>query len=427
MRLPQAEVAEGEAASSSTQVPRPIAILGCTGSIGQNVLRVIAEMPGAFEVVGLAAGTNVDELASQILRFGPRIVSLKDEGHARGLRERLSSLARKPEIFWGEAGLDAVANGSLEQTSEASRPLVVAAMVGIDGLRATYDAVSRGCDVALANKETIVAAGELIMKAASLSGANVLPVDSEPNAIHQCLRAGEHDEVRRVILTASGGPFRDLPSGQLAQVSPEEALRHPIWKMGRRITIDSATLMNKGFEIIEACHLFGLHESQVDVLIHRQSVVHSLVEFRDGSLLAQLGVPDMRTPIQYALTFPQRAASNRQRLRLEQTGRLDFELPDEQKFPALALARAAHRSGGIHPAVLNAADEVAVAGFCERQISFAAITEVVAEVLERLPCRPAPNVDAVLEADAEARGIASRLVKRLAAEASSGTRRPLLD
>lgn len=381
-----------------------LAILGSTGSVGRQCLEVVEKL-GQFRVVGLAAGKNVAHLASQVVQFRPAIVSVQDESCARELRERLQATSREPlpEIAVGREGLKQVA---LAPGVE----LVVSAAVGVAGLEATYEAICHGHRVALANKEVLVAAGELVTKAARAAGTEILPIDSEHNAIHQCLRAGQRSEVKRLILTASGGPFRRTPARKLRQATPAEALKHPNWNMGKRITIDSATLMNKGFEIIEARWLFDLHPDQIDVVIHPQSTVHSMVEFVDGSILAQLGVTDMRLPIQYALTYPDRLASKTERLEIEKFRRLDFDRPNLKKFPCLALAQQAVRTGGSMPCVLNAADEVAVEAFVEGRIPFPGIARTVERVMKEMQVRSFRSIDDVLACDREARARAGRLV-----------------
>jgi 1-deoxy-D-xylulose-5-phosphate reductoisomerase len=294
---------------------------------------------------------------------------------------------------------------------------VVSAAVGVVGLEATYEAVKLGKTVALSNKEVLVAAGELVMTAAKLAGRDILPVDSEHNAVHQCLRAGKTTEVRRLVLTASGGPFRKTPLSAFDSITPEQALAHPNWRMGNRITIDSATMMNKGFEIIEARWLFGVRPDQIEVVIHPQSTVHSFVEFVDGSILAQLGPTDMRMPIQYALTYPQRAASNQIALDWKKLKRLDFASASTRRFPCLRLAREAMEKGGALPCALNAADEVAVAAFLERRLPFTGIAEAIESVLARTPRMKFENMADVLAADAESRRIAKEEVARLAVTA----------
>jgi 1-deoxy-D-xylulose-5-phosphate reductoisomerase len=384
-----------------------ISILGCTGSIGRQTLDVVESLPGRFRVVALAAGGNIEELSSQIARHRPELVSVADAKRASELRERLSTESREPlpEIHWGGEGLLSVA-------THVDAAIVVSAAVGVVGLEATYAAVRAGKHVAISNKEVLVAAGQLVMAAARASGVELLPVDSEHNAIHQCLRAGRGNEVRRLVLTASGGPFRKTLLAQMVRATPEQALAHPNWRMGPRITIDSATLMNKGFEVIEARWLFGMRPDQIDVVIHPQSTVHSMVEYVDGSILAQLGPTDMRMPIQYALTYPERAASNQVRLDWSALHRLDFEEVPARKFPCLGLAREALAQGGAQTCALNAADEVAVAAFLERRLPFSGIARVIERVLERMPRVELNVIEDVASADGEARRLAQEEVTR---------------
>ena len=380
---------------------KQIAILGSTGSIGQQCLSVVESLPGRFGVVALAAGENLERLAAQVQQYRPQLVSVAEAKRGDELAERLRALgvAPLPDIHSGGAGLLAVA-------THPQADVVVSAAVGVVGLEATYAAVRQGKQVALSNKEVLVAAGELVMAAARASSVELLPVDSEHNAIHQCLRAGGPREVRRLVLTASGGPFRRTPLKELSSATPEQALAHPNWRMGQRITIDSATLMNKGFEVIEAHWLFGMKLEQIDVVIHPQSTVHSMVEFVDGSVLAQLAPTDMRLPIQYALTYPERVASNGCGLDWAALRRLDFARVSPRRFPCLRLARAALRQGGLLPCALNAADEVAVAAFLERRLAFPGIARVIERVLERMPRARFAGIEDVLAADAEARRLA---------------------
>lgn len=390
---------------------KQLAILGSTGSIGRQCLSVVDALAPRFGVVALAAGSNLDELVGQIERYGPELVSVGDGQKADALAERLreKGIARPPEIHHGPEGMLAVG-------THFQADIVVSAAVGVVGLPATYEAVKLGKTIALSNKEVLVAAGELVMAAARKAGKELLPVDSEHNAVHQCLRAGAHGEVRRLVLTASGGPFRKAPLKHVENVSVEEALAHPNWKMGNRITIDSATMMNKGFEIIEARWLFDMEPSQLEVVIHPQSTIHSMVEYVDGSILAQLGATDMRMPIQYALTYPERVASNQVDLDWAKLKRLDFEKVSARRYPCLRLAREAMRKGGAWPCALNAADEVAVAAFLERQIPFLGIAEVVESVLSRTSRVRIEKMEDVLSADGEARRIAKEEVTRLAAK-----------
>jgi 1-deoxy-D-xylulose-5-phosphate reductoisomerase len=392
---------------------KQLAILGSTGSIGRQCLAVVEALPERFRVAALAAGANLEELIGQIARHEPSLVSVADAARADDLASRLREKGLKlPEIHHGREGMRVV--GTHPQAD-----IVVSAAVGVVGLEATYEAVRLGKQVALSNKEVLVAAGELVMAAAQKSGRELLPVDSEHNAIHQCLRGGAHNEVRRLVLTASGGPFRKTPLKDLAAATPEQALAHPNWRMGNRITIDSATMMNKGFEVIEARWLFGLKPDQIDVVIHPQSTIHSMVEFVDGSVLAQLGPTDMRMPIQYALTYPERVASNQVALDWTKLKRLDFERVSTRRFPCLRLAREALRKGGAMPCALNAADEVAVAAFLEGRLPFLGISELIERVLSRTPRLRFEKMDDVLAADAEARRMAREEVGRLTATAAA--------
>jgi 1-deoxy-D-xylulose-5-phosphate reductoisomerase len=391
-----------------------LAILGSTGSIGRQCLSVVESLPGRFAVVALAAGGNIEELAGQIERHRPEVVSVADQpgldyaGKVDDLAGRLRSkgISPLPAIHHGREGMLAVG-------MHPDADVVVSAAVGVVGLEATYEAVKLGRRVALSNKEVLVAAGELVMAAAQKSGQELLPVDSEHNAVHQCLRGGERGEVRRLVLTASGGPFRKTSLAALQKVTPEQALAHPNWRMGNRITIDSATMMNKGFEVIEARWLFGVRSDQIDVVIHPQSTVHSMVEFVDGSVLAQLGPTDMRMPIQYALTYPERAASNQVALEWSKLRRLNFASASTRRFPCLRLARQAMKKGGALPCALNAADEIAVAAFLDRRLPFLGIPEVIERVLGRTPSLRFDKMDDVIAADLEARRMAREEVDKL--------------
>jgi 1-deoxy-D-xylulose-5-phosphate reductoisomerase len=382
---------------------KPISILGSTGSIGRQCLDVVASNPGKFQIVAIAAGHNVKLAAEQAQKYHPQIISVATETAARELCQALKSTQKhntpNPEILFGPEGMERVA------THEQSE-IVVSAAVGVVGLPATYKAIEQGKLIALANKEVLVAAGEIVMAAVERHKAALLPVDSEHNAIHQCLRAGEPREVRRLILTASGGPFRKTPLSHFAKITPKQALNHPNWKMGQRITIDSATLMNKGFEVIEAKWLFGTGLDKIQVVIHPQSTIHSMVEFVDGSILAQLGPTDMRMPIQYALTYPERAPSNTCALDWSSLRKLEFAAVPAKKFPCLALAKEASRQGGPLPCALNAADEIAVAAFLEKRLPFLGIAAVIEKVLEKMPRTSLHSIADVLEADAEARRLA---------------------
>ena len=393
-----------------------LSILGSTGSIGRQCLSVVESLPERFGVAALAAGGNLEELASQIARHRPELVSMGDAKKADELAEHLRArgISPLPAIHRGREGMLAVATHS-------KADIVVSAAVGVIGLEATYEAVKRAKAVALSNKEVLVAAGELLMAAAKQAGRELLPVDSEHNAVHQCLRGGARPEVRRLVLTASGGPFRKTPLAALDKVTPQQALAHPNWKMGNRITIDSATMMNKGFEVIEARWLFAMRPDQIDVVIHPQSTIHSMVEFVDGSILAQLGPTDMRMPIQYALTYPERVASNQVALDWSKLRRLDFDKVSTRRFPCLKLAREALKKGGAMPCALNAADEVAVAAFLERRLPFRGIPEVIERVLGRTPRARFEKMDDVLAADAEARRMAKEEVDKLAVAAAAAS------
>jgi len=393
---------------------KQLAILGSTGSIGRQCLCVVDALTPRFGVVALAAGNNIDELVGQIERYQPELVSVADAQKADALASRLreKGIGKLPEIHHGAAGMMAVG-------MHTRADIVVSAAVGVVGLPATYEAVKLGKTVALSNKEVLVAAGELLMAAAHKAGKGLLPVDSEHNAVHQCLRSGAHGEVRRLVLTASGGPFRKTAIKDLENVSVERALAHPNWKMGNRITVDSATMMNKGFEIIEARWLFAMKPSQVEVVIHPQSTIHSMVEFVVGSILAQLGATDMRMPIQYALTYPERVASKQVDLDWAKFKRLDFEKVSTRRYPCLRLAREAMKKGDAWPCALNAADEIAVAAFLDHRIGFLGIPRVVEAVLARTARVRIEKLDDVLVADSEARRIAREEVTRLAARTAT--------
>jgi 1-deoxy-D-xylulose-5-phosphate reductoisomerase len=382
---------------------KPISILGSTGSIGRQCLDVVASNAGKFQIVALAAGHNVKLAAQQAQKCRPQIISVATEAAAKELCAILKTKREnnhlQPEILFGPEGMERVA-------THPEAEMVVSAAVGVVGLPATYRAIEAGKHIALANKEVLVAAGEVVMAAVHRQKIALLPVDSEHNAIHQCLRAGEPKEVKRLILTASGGPFRKTPLSHFSKITPKQALNHPNWKMGQRITIDSATLMNKGFEVIEAKWLFGTGLDKIQVVIHPQSTVHSMVEFIDGSILAQLGPTDMRMPIQYALTYPERAPSNTCALDWSTLRKLEFAAVPAKKFPCLALAKEASRQGGPLPCALNAADEIAVAAFLEKRLPFLGIAAVIEKVLEKMPRTSLHSIPDVLEADAEARRLA---------------------
>ncbi|MBN2370575.1 MAG: 1-deoxy-D-xylulose-5-phosphate reductoisomerase [Vicinamibacteria bacterium] len=383
-----------------------LSILGSTGSVGANVLRIVDAFRDRFEVIGLAAGSNVERLAEQIARYRPRIVSVATRD-ARERLARLVDLASTPVVV-GE-------NGMAEVSTHSASRLVVASVVGAAGLVPTYRAVEAGKDIALANKETLVMAGELMVTQAAARGCRLLPIDSEHCALHQCLDGRAPDSVRRLVLTASGGPFRTHQRERLARATPEEALNHPTWSMGRKITIDSATLMNKGLEVIEARWLFGVPAERLSVVIHPQSIVHSMVEFIDGTILAQLGVTDMRLPIQYALSYPERWEAAIPGLDFTRAMRLDFDVPDHERFPCLSLAyRALHRGGSL-AAVLNAANEEAVACFLDGGLSFPGIAETIAAVMDDHSSGGLGDLADVLDADRWARRRARERMKQITA------------
>jgi 1-deoxy-D-xylulose-5-phosphate reductoisomerase len=385
-----------------------LCILGSTGSIGRQCLDVVKNASDRFHVVALCAGKNLDLLAQQVREFAPKLVVVGNSECIEPLRERLRSLGASPTVQ-----VACGVSGQAEAATHSEVDTVLSASHGTTGLVATYKAIQAGKRIGLANKEVLVAAGELVTRAARERGAEILPVDSEHCAIHQCLRSGVHSEVRRLILTASGGPFLKTPRKLLDRITPEEALQHPIWKMGGRVTIDSATLMNKGLEIIEARWLFGFPSEKIDVLIHPQSVIHSMVEFNDGSVMAQMSVPDMRLPIQYALNYPDRLAMNgdSQGLDLIALSKLRFSAPDTRRFPCLDLAREALRRGGSFPCALNAADEVAVEAFLAHRLGFSDIPRVIEGVLEQTThAQSLSSLDDVFACDQEARIRALELV-----------------
>src|SRR5712691_3745698 len=382
--------------------PKRVVILGATGSIGESALTVARDIPEWMEIVGLAAKSNAQKLAAAANEVRPESVCLVDETQLDVLRKALDY---EPRIFSGEAGL-------VEIACLTNVDMVLVAIVGTGGLRPALAAIEAGKDLAVASKEILVMAGEIVMREARDHGVRVLPVDSEHNAIFQCLD-GRPSEVRRIILTASGGPFRETPSNQLADVTVEEALKHPTWNMGPKITIDSATLFNKGLEMIEAHWLFGVEMNRVEIVIHPQSIVHSMVEFADGSTLAQLSYSDMCFPIQYAVTWPDRVANTLPPLDFSNLGKLEFAIPRYEDFPALNLARRAGETGGTLPAVMNAANEIAVAAFLDRQMKFPGIWKTVEEVMNRHTSVAHPDLDAILAADQWARAEATRFVKSL--------------
>lgn len=385
---------------------KSLAILGSTGSIGRSTLSIVESYPDRFRVVSLAAGRNLEAACEQARRWRPRVISMAAEADAAELRSRLAAgNLRDIEVLHGSAGTVRVA-------THPEVDFVVSAIVGVAGLEATYEAVRAGKTVGLANKECMVAAGELLTAEAQRHNQPLLPIDSEHNAVHQCLRGGRMAEVEAIWLTASGGPFLKTPRSEFAAITVQQALNHPTWKMGRRITIDSATLMNKGFEVIEACRLFGVPPDKVKVIVHPQSTIHSMVEFVDGSILAQFSVTDMRLPILYALTYPERIASTL-RFPVMDLRHLDFTPPDMEKFPCLRLAYEAARAGGAKSIALNASDEVAVAAFLDGKIRFDQIPETIEYVLGETASHKPESISEILVTDAEARTAAQKRVQYL--------------
>jgi 1-deoxy-D-xylulose-5-phosphate reductoisomerase len=385
---------------------RRIAILGSTGSIGRSTLSVAESYPDRFQIIALAAGSNVQAAFEQAVRWKPRVISLAREADADSVRKELRAQGcGEIEVVYGSAG-------TVRVSTHPEVDFVVSAIVGVAGLEATYEAVKAGKTVGLANKECLVAAGELITAEARKQGQPLLPIDSEHNAVHQCMRGGRMEEVQKIWLTASGGPFLKTPKSQFPSITVQQALNHPTWKMGKRITIDSATLMNKGFEVIEACRLFHVPPSQVEVIVHPQSTIHSMVEFIDGSILAQFSVTDMRLPILYALTYPERIESDL-RFPVMDLRQLDFYPPNVQKFRCLKLAYEAAEGGGAKPVALNAADEIAVAAFLEGQIGFDDIPRVIEDVLSATKTGKMESINQVLETDLEARRAARERVEQL--------------
>ena len=383
-----------------------IAILGSTGSIGRSTLSVAESYPARFQIVALAAGANLEAAFEQARRWHPRLISMATEPNADVLRGRLNKVGLSEiEVVHGAAG-------AVEVATHADVDFVVSAIVGVAGLEATYEAVKAGKTVGVANKECLVAAGELITAEARRQGKPLLPIDSEHNAVHQCLRGGRMEEVDRIWLTASGGPFLNTPRSEFSSITPEQALNHPTWKMGKRITIDSATLMNKGFEVIEACRLFNIPPAKVEVLVHPQSTIHSMVEFVDGSILAQFSVTDMRLPILYALTYPERIQSD-MRFQVSNLRHLDFCPPDMNKFPCLRLAYEAVEAGGAKTVALNAADEIAVAAFLEGCIAFDEIPRIIENAVSASNSGKLGSIEEVLQADSEARRYAQERLGRV--------------
>jgi len=383
-----------------------LTILGSTGSIGTSTLDVVRRNRHRYEVYALVAGANIPVLTQQIQEFRPKVAAVATSDGLARLTESLqaSGLARSewPDLLAGE-------EARVQVVRPAEVGCVISAIVGVAGLEATYEAVRLGKRVGLANKEVLVSGGALVMEAVRKYGADLLPVDSEHNGAHQCLRAGNRAQVSKLILTASGGPFRNTPIDQLAFVTPAQALKHPTWQMGNRITIDSATLMNKGFEVIEACWLFDFAPSQVDVVIHPQSTVHAMIEYSDGSVLAQIAATDMRMPIQYALTYPDRCEAPVPKIDWAQARQWEFQPPDYAKFPLLKLAYQCQEAGGSATCTLNAADEIAVEAFLQGRIGFTAIPEIVQETLSRMPARTPHSVSDILEIDKKSRVLAREL------------------
>lgn len=384
---------------------KSISLLGATGSIGVNVLEVVRQHPDRYKIVAMAAGSRVDILAQQALEFQPELLSVIDEEKASSLQSLLPS-SFKDKIVFGPEGNRLVA-------AYSSATFTLSAIVGGAGLLPTLAAIEAGKDIGLANKETLVMAGKIVMENVEKHGVKLLPVDSEHSAIFQALEAGRKQDVEKIILTASGGPFRNKSSHELQNVTREEALNHPNWSMGQKISIDSATLMNKGLEVIEAKWLFDVATDKIDVVVHPQSIVHSLVEYKDGSVLAQLGIPDMKIPIAYALSYPERMALGLKPLQLSQCANLEFYEPDYERFPALELAFSAIKSGGVLPAVLNSANEVAVAAFLEKKISFPQISETVARTMDTIQDGNEDSLEDILNADEAARRKATELISTI--------------
>jgi 1-deoxy-D-xylulose-5-phosphate reductoisomerase len=382
---------------------RTLTILGSTGSIGTSTLDVVRQNSDFYTVFALVAGRNIQLLANQIQEFHPQVAVVEDPADIDRLRALLPK-SETPDLLSGP-------QGRLQVAIAPEADTVMSSIVGVAGLEATYEAVCRGKRIGLANKESLVSAGQLMMDAVRKHGTEMLPVDSEHNGAHQCLRAGHRGEAIKLILTASGGPFRTTPREALEWVTPADALKHPTWKMGNRITIDSATLMNKGFEVIEAHWLFGFGPDEIEVVVHPQSTVHAMVEYEDGSVIAQVCATDMRMPIQYALTWPDRSTAPVPRIDWSQARKWDFHAPDFEKFPLLTLAYESLRMGGTASCILNAADEVAVSAFLENRISFPAISTVVEKTLEKMPLRTATSVAEILDADADARRVAQSVIE----------------
>jgi 1-deoxy-D-xylulose-5-phosphate reductoisomerase len=380
-----------------------VVVLGSSGSIGENALWVISRFPEEFNVFGLSVHRDVEALLTQIKKYKPRAVCVSDEDKAQAYK---SSLSKHTEFFAGAKGLEDLA-------SHADVDIVVNAVVGFAGLRSTLAAARAGKRIALANKESMVAGGELVNKICAEYGAEIIPVDSEHSAIFQCLKTGNLSDVRRLILTSSGGPFRKYPKEKMSEISVEDALQHPTWKMGKKITIDSATMMNKGLEVIEAVYMFNIPAQQIDVVIHPKSIVHSLVEFIDGAIIAQLSKPDMCLPIQYALTYPQRRDMDRADLDFANAFSLEFEPPDNEKFPSVNLAREALKRGGTAPVIFNASNEAAVEAFLRRKIKFTDIFRVVEKSMNISESIEADSIESIMEADINGRKVAEKIIDEM--------------
>lgn len=385
-------------------MPKRVIILGSTGSIGRSALSVTDNLPGEFEIVGLAAHTNGQRLAGQVERYRPSYAVLSDTAAAEEVRARIKSISPDTQLWSGPDAL-------VRLVKEADVDFVLAGIVGVAGLPATLAAVERGLAVGLANKESLVVAGQLMVDAAARSGAKLIPVDSEHSAIYQSLHSGHHEEIERIFLTASGGPFRTWTLDQMRLAKPADALKHPTWDMGPKITIDSATMMNKALEIVEAKWLFHVDPARIEVLIHPESIIHSMVAFHDGSVVAQLGSPDMRTPIQYAMTYPRRLAGCSDRVDFSSLGRMHFEPPDEARFPALRVGHEVAKKGGTSGAAMNAANEAAVDSFRKGRIGFLEIAEIVEDVLGRHEFEEQPSLATLFRVDAWARNEVSRCCK----------------
>ncbi len=393
------------AGSQRDEGPRGVTVLGATGSIGESTLDVVARHPERFRVLALTAHTRVERLRQQCLRHRPRFAVVSSAADAGRLADDLAADGLETEVLHGPGGLDAVAG-------HADASIVVTGIVGAAGLLPTLAAVAGPRRVLIANKEPLVMMGAAILAAASHSGAAIVPLDSEHNAVFQCLPAGQVDGgVRRILLTASGGPFRNTPLADLQRVTPQQAVAHPNWSMGPKISVDSATLMNKGLEMIEACALFGVTVDRVQVVIHPQSTIHSMVEFVDGSVLAQMGAADMRIPIAHGLGWPERIESGADRLQFATDTRFDFDAPDEHRFPCLRLAREAAAAGGSVPIVLNAANEIAVAAFLDGRIGFTAIPAIIEATIDGVAPAPAADLDTVLDFDRRGRAVAERVLQ----------------